>query len=1103
MEDNELENLNRNRCHHHHHHSRHRHTHHKRHHRHPGSSSSNSRSPSSEDDDNNGDVNVGRDGIVCSGDNDAPREGPLKEEAEVRQHQHQHELTPPPQLPQPSLQSQKEQSQPSFSALLEFKLSDYEAVVEQEKEDDQSNPQQQPNQQSQNQRIRSLSQGFTSPDLSVGSNFSPTRLFSKTDHVLNPPFSCGGSGSGDDHTFGTPPFEEIAPVEANEKADSCGNNNCHLNDPSSNQESEKESNKLLGETSINAAGKDSGHVYTTEGENTIESEAEQVKKAFYGKCRSIKEAVCPPSFSWVVGVFLLVSILLPLIVSIIITSNNSKNIMKDQFVSENDVVTTLFFSSIEKRVEMAENMVFEMSSLMSNQICDISTPEKTLKLLLSLLLSFGRGSTLQVAFPNGTSYLVMDHESEYSYWVSDANSTNLCQHFTDRTCSEDRGLGECIQNYVPANTEWYKNLNLSVSGEYKWSNLTCVAYVYYAFSVVTYVENDLFAVVTVTYITEDMRNLVQFPVENNIVYFIVDLKNEILVSSSISDVDVGYVNKTTGKAVVHRVSEVSNELILDADYHVKQRYGSWAAIRSESFLVGSMHKGDEEMVISSMRLDRNGLSWGIVAIKTASSSVLDTHTWVAIFLIVIAFAVFGLIVSELLLRPIKTLSKDMKLISRLNFQRKIYSNEVTPGYFIREKKSYETEDEHDDGGHTKSSGGGNGGNGGDDSDDDDDSSDDPNSNSSNNRTLTLKCFRSCSSCRCGKKCSSKTCCGGSGASNHWSPFYEVREMQESFSKFRAGAEALTKYVSPQVILDVMDKIAAHRKENRGRGRDRRESCELINDTDVHTAHVVVMYTDLENFTSLSEEIKRSLLVNTLNLWFKGFGEIIQANGGMIDKFIGDCIMALYGAPRPLKDNELAACKSALEFKKAFQRVNALLKLHKHPPIRYRVGIHSGEVLLGHIGYEDHVNYTVCGLSVEIANKMEQLGKTYHLTPLITGDVATESVLSEYLCVLLNVEKIDTRQKPIWIRVYHLVCHMDYASKKLKGIAACFEKIHSHIQHNEIPLAVADIKSAKRDKDFVRYRQALNVLYEYIKRGLIDSQSFYKSDHLIHPIVHKT
>lgn len=943
-----------------------------------------------------------------------------------------------------------DQKRPSFTALLKLNSDDYANTAALEGSDNQAS----------NGQKDSSSQKLTSPDLSVGSNFSPARIFSKTERVHNPPFISCESASTDERIFGSPPFEDIVSsgieIDGERSNRSSGNSNSRNSfvgkgngSVATGSEVGDEYDVLLYEGKSERS--ESEYDYdepTTEKSFKDSSSRSQIKKSLHNSCKGVRNGLCPPSFSWVVGVFLLVSILLPLIVSMVVTTDNSKDLIKNQFIDENAIATELFFSAIEKRVDMAENMVLEMSSLVSNQICDISTPEKTVKMLLTLLINFGRGSTLQLSLSNGTSYLVMDYNGEYSYWLMENNNTDFCQHITDETCSVDKGLGRCMEGYSHEEAEWYKIMNTSMDKDSKWSNLTCAAYVYYAYSVVTHVNNEFYAVITSHYITSAMRSLVQFPVEDDIIFFIVDLKNETLVSSSIPEVDVGYVNETTGEAVLYRVSDVGNEFILDADYHVKQRYGSWANIRSESFFAESAHSVGEEMVISSMRLDRNGLSWGIIAIKTANSNVLDTRTCVAIFFTVIFFISVGLIVSEILLRPIKMLSKDMKLISGLNFQPKIFSNEVVPGYFAKEKSKSASRNANSD----------------------DESDDDP--------------------CCCMKS---------DDLRGKWSPFNEVMEMQESFSKFRAGAEALTKYVSPQVILDVIDRITINRKKRikEGDGDGKRMKGGFVSDVSARPARVAVLYTDLENFTSLSEKIKRSLLIDTLNHWFKEFGEIIQKNEGMIDKFIGDCIMALFGAPKPLADNELAACKSALEFKKAFRKVNALLKAHNHPPIGYRVGIHSGEVLLGHIGYEDHVNYTVCGLNVEIANMMEQMGKVYRLSPLVTGDVVTESVSNEYVCVFLNIEKVES----VWVRIYHLVCHVDSASKKVKKIAARFDKILKFIQNNETLSAKKEIESAKKDADFIPYKEALRQLNKSIKKGL-NSQAFEKSDHLLYPIINR-
>jgi adenylate cyclase len=140
--------------------------------------------------------------------------------------------------------------------------------------------------------------------------------------------------------------------------------------------------------------------------------------------------------------------------------------------------------------------------------------------------------------------------------------------------------------------------------------------------------------------------------------------------------------------------------------------------------------------------------------------------------------------------------------------------------------------------------------------------------------------------------------------------------------------------------------------------------------------VTVMFTDMVGFSSLSERLPASGVADLLNEHFALLGRCIEAHEGTIDKFIGDSVMALWGAPLRQTDHAVRACRAALDIAKAVAKDNAERAERGLTPIGVRIGIHTGRVLAGNIGFTGRMNYTVVGDVVNVAQRIEQAGRSH-------------------------------------------------------------------------------------------------------------------------------
>ncbi|MBK8398525.1 MAG: adenylate/guanylate cyclase domain-containing protein [Leptospiraceae bacterium] len=161
--------------------------------------------------------------------------------------------------------------------------------------------------------------------------------------------------------------------------------------------------------------------------------------------------------------------------------------------------------------------------------------------------------------------------------------------------------------------------------------------------------------------------------------------------------------------------------------------------------------------------------------------------------------------------------------------------------------------------------------------------------------------------------------------------------------------------------------------------------------------VAVMFTDIRDFTTLSETIKPEEVVELLKEYHAKMVNIIFENGGTLDKFIGDGIMATFGTPDPKPDDAYRAVVAGTQMKKALAELNIERKKKGLIELRQGIGIHFGSVIAGNIGTENRMEYTVIGDTVNLASRIESKCK----------DLKSDFLISEAVKEKLN-DRISTR-----------------------------------------------------------------------------------------------
>ena len=212
--------------------------------------------------------------------------------------------------------------------------------------------------------------------------------------------------------------------------------------------------------------------------------------------------------------------------------------------------------------------------------------------------------------------------------------------------------------------------------------------------------------------------------------------------------------------------------------------------------------------------------------------------------------------------------------------------------------------------------------------------------------------------------------------------------------------AFSKFVPAEVINDFLLSTENQELQNKNEKRN-----------------VVILMSDIRNFTTISEVNKPETVVNFLNTYFTNRVDIVKKYGGTVDKFIGDAIMVLFGAPISYNDNAKRAVQAALEMYEQLEKIPCeQLKLPDGIKLDIGIGIHYGDVIVGQIGSADKTNYTVIGDTVNLASRLEGLTKLYGAKVIISQAVRDE--LDDSMNVLL-LDSVKVKGKKESVLIYRV------------------------------------------------------------------------------------
>jgi adenylate cyclase len=219
-----------------------------------------------------------------------------------------------------------------------------------------------------------------------------------------------------------------------------------------------------------------------------------------------------------------------------------------------------------------------------------------------------------------------------------------------------------------------------------------------------------------------------------------------------------------------------------------------------------------------------------------------------------------------------------------------------------------------------------------------------------------------------------------------------------FRKGRAITNLFGEYVAPELV-----EVMADDPENYNMEGDKRE--------------LTIMFADVRNFTTISESLEANTLREYINKYLTDVSEDIRGNRGTLDKYIGDCVMAFWGAPVPLTDHASRAVATALLMQKTAKRLNQEYVERGWPPLKIGIGVNTGEARVGDMGSKIRRAYTVMGDPVNLAARLEGLTKEYGVG-LAVGD-ATKRAAPLFAYRELDRVRVKGKNEPV--AIYEPIC----------------------------------------------------------------------------------
>ncbi|MBF0381896.1 MAG: adenylate/guanylate cyclase domain-containing protein [Magnetococcales bacterium] len=227
-------------------------------------------------------------------------------------------------------------------------------------------------------------------------------------------------------------------------------------------------------------------------------------------------------------------------------------------------------------------------------------------------------------------------------------------------------------------------------------------------------------------------------------------------------------------------------------------------------------------------------------------------------------------------------------------------------------------------------------------------------------------------------------------------FKELNEQAVAFNTMLEALRAFERYVPRKLVTALMQK-------------------NLVVDTLSQERELTVMFTDIAGFTTLSESMTAQEVADFLNEHFAILGACVEEQGATIDKYIGDALMAFWGAPEIQSDSPVRACLSALAIAKNWDIYNKKRVDSGLPEISIRIGLHTGPAVVGNIGFPGRINYTIVGDTVNTCQRLESLGREIEnssTTTILISQAVRDKLDDSFTCNKVGSYQVKGKNEPV-------------------------------------------------------------------------------------------
>ena len=231
-------------------------------------------------------------------------------------------------------------------------------------------------------------------------------------------------------------------------------------------------------------------------------------------------------------------------------------------------------------------------------------------------------------------------------------------------------------------------------------------------------------------------------------------------------------------------------------------------------------------------------------------------------------------------------------------------------------------------------------------------------------------------------------------------------------------------------------------------------------------HHTAFFSDIQNFSTFSEALEPTRMVALMNEYLTVMSQVILDNEGTLDKYIGDAIVAFYGAPAPVENHEKKSCTTALLMEDALEDLRQKWQRENDWPdivysMQHRIGLNCGKMVTGNMGSEMRMNYTMMGDTVNLAARLESSAKQYGVYNFV-GENIYEETKDEFIFRFLDF--VQVKGKNIPVKVYELVSAKDNADNHTVNLIKVFEEGLDHYYQQQWDKALAHFKKAEGMED---------------------------------------